>query len=250
MGRTAVASRRVITRTAVSARDAGSLMAGLIDWWNFEEATGYRWGVKSTRMDTAGTVTSGAGLVGNGVVTASGNNYLQVPVSHATALHAGAGGFTTMLWVNLAAYSVNVTQYLVSRYGTNNREWLVYLPSATGGQVRLYASWDGTNTAWAGTAWPAPTTGAWHCVFAWWVPADRTIYLSVDNGTPATKAYDHDALWVTDNVPLTVGAFANAIQGTADNFATWNRALTAAERAWCYYGGRGRGAPWLQRRAA
>ena len=212
-----------------------TLLNGLDAWFSFDEASG-------NILDSSGNgythteqngVSRTAGKV-SGCSTFNGtNDYYNR--SGGTYPWDSSTDFTIAAWVRPRSSS------RISIISTTN--------NIQGINLELNATYDPRINVYAG-GWRRINLGintfsfnTWHCIIAWLDQAGRIVYISGDNGTPASTS-TFTTPTVATSAQCSIGGY-NGSQyfwnGEIDELAIWNRILTADERTEYYNSGNGIG---------
>jgi hypothetical protein len=195
-------------------------MNGLVAHWGFNDNLNDTLGVwNGEAVGTVGYVDGQAGF-GKALKLADAAGYVAIPGSEVPFQFAG-GSMSISGWFKVDAFDLSWQALIAKGEGTS---WRVARRDASGSIA--YAGGAGEPAATA----PAVNDGAWHH-FAAITDATSGTYLWID-GT----MYEHQtALPVLDagTLPVFIGENPGALnrrwKGELDEFAIWNRALTADE---------------------
>ena len=134
---------------------------------------------------------------------------------------------------------------VISKLGTNREFTLRVLPSG----VVQFLVFDSANVNYTLVSTTASITyGQWYYVEGWTDKVNRTAYVNINNGTPASATWpvgeNRDG---AGTAPLMLGARIDAggsvaeyWDGLIDEAVYYKRTLNAAERGWLYNNGNGR----------
>jgi hypothetical protein len=217
-----------------------SLLTNLLAHWKLDETAGARADAHgSADLTDNNTVGYATGKLGNAADFEDDNDeYLSRQVEDSAALKLGTdSAFTVAAWINIESDPVSGTGGIVS-FGSLSEGWSL-TKRTSGNAIRLY--WTGQTSSTTHQI-AAPATGVWALVMAWHDPVADKLYLQVNDGTPAEKAWSDGS----DDDPTSdfqIGAYATGhnfgFDGLIDEVSLWDRVLTDDERAGLYNSGAG-----------
>jgi hypothetical protein len=209
----------------------------MVGWWAMDETSGNRADSHSNGLTLTdnNTVTYATGKLGNAATFAAANTEYLSRSSEAN-LQMSTADIYFGVWVYTSCAST--CTIAAKGNGTTKYEYILMLSADQKPAFFIYNASDGN----AGVNWATSLTAStWYWVEAWTNKASSTIYINVNNGTPAS------ATWTgaRDNAstdPFLVGQrnSTNYYSGNIDDFVFYKRILTADERAWLYNSGSGR----------
>lgn len=195
----------------------------------------------------------------NGILTDSGGTKVQAHIgsgvqfasasterwTHADdALFEIADNDRTMaFWVNMTTKSADMV-IAAKNDGTNSDWQLLY--NQTADRFR-FAAWNGgVETTVNADNLGSPSTDTWYLIVIKHDPTANTISIQVNNGTANSTGFTGGT--DTDGAVFSLGARSDGslyFNGIIDDWAIWNRLLTAGELTTLYSNGNGIGYPFL-----
>lgn len=224
-----------ILAAARRAGGATGIKAGMISWYDLEEASGPRADAHGSRpLFPVGTVGRFAARNGFGSYAAAGG-YLQT---------SGSESFATGDFTIAGVFKSSQPQYgIISRNGpfaASDRQWLVALDNPSG-TFYFAVSTNGTSNAQIIAGPSGCDDDVLHDYFCWRDTAGDTINLQVDGGSVVSVAFDGGiTLYSASDPGITlhgIGAGTYVTGGGADSAGLWKRMLTPTERASLRNGG-------------
>ena len=214
------------------------IKAGLVAWYDLEEASGTRSDAHTNGLDLTenGTIGSATGKVGDAAdKTASGTDSLY----HADdALFDITGDMTIAGWINFSSSDDHFAIFSKWLGTGNQRSYILYKPSGLR-TIRFFASSDGSTTDLTLESGDR-AFDTWHFVTLKFVAGGTsTLYInnsSVDTGTAPSSI--HSGSSRMELISFNSGAISTR-SGLLDSVAIWNRALDASEITTLYNSGSG-----------
>lgn len=240
-----------ITLTEPSSESVDSLLSAdsdLAAGYNLDETSSTRFDITSNNQDLTPTNTPSyvAGKIGNALaLVKTSSQQVSKTVAPTDTLYIGDINFCISTWVQLTSKPAG-GMILASQYGTVfNRVWALYWDDSTDRFVFLVNNSASTQETISATNFGPPTVGVWYYILAWRDATSKTIYISVNNGTP--NSYTGAITLVASSAEsFRIGGW-NASGGGGDTF--WNgyvdqfyifrRLLTATEKSFIYSNGDG-----------
>ena len=212
-------------RRAFSAADTG-IKAGLVAWYDLEEASGTRSDAHGTLdLTENGTISSGTGQVGDAAKkTSTGTDSLYHVDDAAFDI---TGDMTIAGWINFTSGGDNFV--LAGKWlGTGNqRSYILYKPAASTA-MRFIASVDGSASSI--TLNGNSIANTWSFVVVKFVAGGTsTLYInnvSVDTGTAPSSIADTTSRF--ELFSFNAGSQSSRT-GLIDSLGIWNRALETSE---------------------
>lgn len=220
---------------------AASILSKLTSWWEMGEASGTRADSKGTNhLTVMGTVTTAAGVRGEGDVAAAFAGAGGLTVAHNSTLSVPSGGGAHCMfgWIYLTSNSG--VQYFFSKWD----DATTTAPGAEYMGALASSNYYGQNggSAYTNAFLAAPAAGAWHFYVMWRDPADGKLRLQLDNGTIAVSSTVSNP--TANTVQLIFGRdYANSykVTGRMQRWGWIKGAIpTADERTYLYNAGAGR----------
>lgn len=229
--------------TLSDAATANTLTYGLGAYFKLDEASGNR--VSSVGSFTAtetGTMEVESGKVGLAAGNSGGANRLNV--SDNAVFSVGANGICFAFWMRFDATGGNYTA--VSKMGAaGDDEYTIDYGSAGRFRFFAYGADDSGPTIGTANTFGAGSTGTFYFILAWYDPADKKLYISVNNGTADASAAIAPGIHGSGGQDFVIGssytgaAYTNNLNGFVDEIAVYNRLLTSDEKAALYNSGSG-----------
>jgi hypothetical protein len=227
-----------------SAASSSTLLTDLVSFWALDEASG------ATRADSHGsndltdnnTVGQGTGNVYANAADfdRSSSEYLDIADAAQSGLDI-TGDMTILAWVN--AESLTDYDTILSKWrNTGNDRAFVLSRYTAAGYWSFDLSSDGANRTQL-TLSNSPSTSTWYLIAAWHDGTANEMGMSINNGTPQTKA--HTGGIFNSSQPFYVGtsfyntAFLYCWDGLIGPVSIYNRVLTASEITSLYNSGNG-----------
>lgn len=221
----------ILTNCLHSAAAHAALSDGLRGYWTFNGTAADSSG-NGRNLSTFGSASFGSGLFGQALVLPGNNSSYAQQAANDTAFDLGSGDFTIQLWVKFT--SASREQTLIEKFtGSSGPGWTLTTPG--GNSLQFYA---GVTTL---TASAALTTGVWHTVV---VRRSGTAFTMYYDGSLVASNSSASAISASAN-PILIGKRNSgdgrdfSLNGTLDEVAVWNRALSAAEIGEVWNGGSG-----------
>lgn len=212
-------------------------ISSLTSCWTLNETTGTRSDSHAANHLTSTNASYDTGKQGN-AAKFTPNQYLSI-TDNASLSMGNNVDFTIGGWVNLTQLNALRTILSKGTGGANkNYEYLLEYDTTSG---KFYFS-IGNGTTYGEVVNTTPTTSTWYFLMAWYNSATDTMYLQVNNGTPASVTYTYGSY--DSSHSLTIGKLAGYnggyMNGLIDEMFLYKRVLTDAERSWLYNSGNGR----------
>lgn len=216
---------------------AVSLTSGLLGYWQFN-GNGFDASGNGNNVSLfGGAGYTGAGLFGQALnLDGVQGSYAQQPINN-TAFDLGSGDFTIQVWANLNSLSnvSGLNPVLIEKFsGASGPGWVFYVQQ--GSTIEFYS-----NGSLLLNPYESITLHVWHNYLVQRI--GNTLNLFFDGSLVATTSFS-GSLGASPN-PLLIGA-QNAedgrnftLDGSIDETAVWNRALSATEIASLWNGGTG-----------
>lgn len=216
----------------VPAASATPIWNGLIGLWNFN-GNGLDSSGHGNNLTLNGGATFGPGLFGQGLVLNGVKGTDGSMTSNNPAFNFGSGDFTMQVWVNFSA--TGFEQTLLEKFsGCCGPGWTLTTPG--GSDLQFFAGGAIVLNA------PASfSTNVWHQFVA--ERSGNMFYLFMDDNLVASGSSSNPLISTSD--PLLFGArdpgdFRNfTLNGTEDDVAIWDRALSTSEIAGLWNNGDG-----------
>jgi hypothetical protein len=226
----------------------GGLTRGLLGYYRLEETSGVRFNrgtygssLHLTDNNTVGTVTGKVAIQGNtgtaAFFTRGNSEYLSL--SSPSVLNPGDTDFSISTWFKIDPSLPNTNQNVFGLWGNAGSRAYKLFYNGANQNIYFYVSNNGTATQTIGNT--AVSTNTWY---------NLTVVHS-NGGTPSTTAYlNNSSIGTTGHtvfkvgvVPFILGGIAdgtNYYNGALDDFAFWNKTLTADEVSEVYNSGSGK----------
>jgi|GEM_PF-1975065 len=198
--------------------------AGLVGYWNLDEASG------AVANDSSGNGNHGA-LV-NSPVRASGasckfggclqftSGSRRVDIPYSASINTTTG-FTVAFWYRATSNSGSIA---AKPFGTGTlNTWQLEF---TGSSLSFTSSGGSTQNF---DSIAAPATGAWHFVTASWDGTSKKLYLNGTLRVTVARSISFDTRGLVIGGDYNSGSFVLPFLGFVDDVRLYNRALTAAE---------------------
>lgn len=222
---------------------ATGFFANLAAYWNLDEVSG-------TRADQSG---NGNNLAVSGTVgSLTGKIDLAADFTQAgylsitdNATFSITGSFTFVFGVYPDGFSA-IGRGLIGKWGTNDKEFAVYIGIAGNELLSFYVSADGTNENFVHDT-TGLTINQWAMVTVVYDDTDGLIKISTNAATFNTEVYNSGIF--DGSADFVVGADwqkngPNAFDGRIDEIGFWKRALTQEEVTTLYNAGLGKTYPF------
>lgn len=220
---------------------AGTLSAGLIAYWNLNEATGTRFdGVGTNNLVSFNSVTSAAGILSGAALYAAANSQiLQVTTSRSLELQGG--NFTFSTWI----FKTNTQGGTFISKDLEGVEFQFIDRSQVNAGLRFLIATSNGGTGDQVDHSINISTSTWYNVIGWY-SGNSHIGISVNLTTttfPTTvlinaATNDSDAFLAIGGLGANTGGGAREPwTGRIDETGYWNRVLTASERSDLYNSG-------------
>jgi len=221
-------------------RGGAGIKAGLVAWYDLEEASG-------TRSDAH---TNGLDLTENGTSIDSttgkvGDAAEKIVINTDSLYHADdalldiTGDMTIAGWMNFTSVSDNFAMFSKWTGSGNQRSYMVYKGSSST-VVNFIISTDGTNATYFTLSSGSLSVDTWYFVTAKFVAGGTsTLYInnsSVDSGTAPSSI--HSGSSRVEMFSFNTGGVTTR-QGLIDSVGVWDRALDASEITTLYNSGNG-----------
>jgi Concanavalin A-like lectin/glucanases superfamily len=219
-----------VADVGVDAADGGSIVAGLVAYYPFDETSG------TTSVDASGNghtatmlgATFSSGLLGNAATMNGTNQYVSLP----TGIVSGLTSFSIATWVRLTTSPPYTFPF---DFGTGTTAYMFLTPNSSAGTLRFGITTSGNANEQVVNA-PALPTGNWQhvCITLTFGASNSTSVLYVNGGQVGQNAA----------MTLTPNSLGNTTQnwigrsefpadpylnGQIDNFRIYSRALSALE---------------------
>jgi hypothetical protein len=219
-----------VADVGVDAADGGSIVAGLVAYYPFDETSG------TTSVDASGNghtatmlgATFSSGLLGNAATMNGTNQYVSLP----TGIVSGLTSFSIATWVRLTTSPPYTFPF---DFGTGTTAYMFLTPNSTAGTLRFGITTSGNANEQVINAL-ALATGNWQhvCITLTFGASNSTSVLYVNGGQVGQNAA----------TTLTPNSLGNTTQnwigrsefpadpylnGQIDNFRIYSRALSALE---------------------
>jgi hypothetical protein len=241
---TSTANVQCACAAATASTPASSLLTGLTHYWKFGES-GSPWSdsVGTRTMTATGSVSSVAGISGNGISATGSANY----VSNTSALTTDVSTDVRTLsaWVMVDKSAVNYTASIISVGTSQYGNIFTQSINAYAGDLIdfFWYQSDGTGISARIPGASVPTLTWFHVVA--WLDVDGYVRASINGGTPVVSSTTHDGSFRAINgagpsVRIPAGSVAGVGPIGVDEVGLWSRVLTADERATLYNAGVGK----------
>ena len=214
---------------------------GLVAYWSFDSVSGNT--VEDTFGDNDGTAVGEPlfgteyGVNGDGVRLVAAETQ-SITVTHDDSLNFTASSFSISAWFNTS--TTGVRQFIASKRDENTGDGGYSLRVNEDSKIRAGVGRGGNNTFFSTIGTYAD--GQWHHVVFVGSRDANAMYLYVNgvldatSGAWSTRPMDTTNNFTIGNEPDSVGFF----NGSLDEIAIWNRALTDDEVSEIYNDGKGR----------
>lgn len=214
---------------------AFDLKAGLVAWWDLEEAS-------STRVDSHGSyhlsptdpsLGRALALVGYGSDAPSTRILTRI-----SSPNLATGDFTIAGVFKTTASNSGIISRQNSTGVATERQYLVTLE---GGVLKVGISTNGNSNAVVTSTGTGLNDGNLHRYIAWRDTTANTLNIEVDNGTVASSSFTGSTALYSATDPglflhgIGSGTYANG--SVLDEIGIWTRMLSADERSWLHNGG-------------
>jgi hypothetical protein len=176
--------------------------------------------------DPSGKVGAAKSLSGTNVITVSDHSNFDFPAN---------SSFSVECWVKFSDPDFGAPQVIIGKRdaSASGSYWFLGIENATGKAVFELQGSEGVYKEIKSTS--GLSTGSWHQIIGVRDEATNTNKLFVDGVLAAMTVYDYSGNF-SSNGSILIGAFANSsgvpayfLQGSVDETAIYNRALTQAE---------------------
>lgn len=183
------------------------------------------------------TVTQGVGKIGNAAqFTPTNSEYLSR--ANNALLQPSGGAMTIEAWINLD--NVSGTKAIYNKDGVSSNRGFALM--VEGQSARIYA-WDSVSGF---TSVIHPTNmnaGNWYQIIAWFDPADKKAWITLNLGTPASSTALTNGIISNGTAAVEIGGRGTNndayFAGRIDMVRFWQRMLTSDERTALYNSGVG-----------
>lgn len=218
-----------------------TLLDSLVSYWKLDEASGDAVDAHgSNTLTDTNTVTSAAGIIGNGRDFEVGNSEYFTIASNAS-LQTGDIDFTWAAWVKLE--SIPATHMGIMSQDGDAQRGPILFHRTTFNRFTFNVRRAGADVICMADNLGAPSAGVWYHVVGWHDAAADQTGIAINAGTPNTTATGGalDAVVTADfRIGSRVLAASPAyMDGIIDEAGFWKRVLTSDERVKLYNGGRG-----------
>lgn len=211
----------------------------LISCWSMDETSGTRddsYGSNDLADNNTVGYTS-SGKIGNAAYfIASNSEYLSI--SDNASLSMGDIDFTFAAWAYFSDF--NSYRPILSKWisSSNNREY-IFEYNSVAPDFTLHLSNNGTSSSYVPSGY-SPSINTWYYIIGWYDKTADKIYISINNGTPASASYSSGAY--NGTAPFYVGRLDSAgyMNGYIDEMVVYKQLLSDDERTWLYNSGNGR----------
>jgi hypothetical protein len=230
-----------------------ALRQGLVAYWPLNETapsgdvTAIDNSGRNNDLTSNNTVPSGTGKVGNGRVFASANSEYLGRASNSD-LQFGDGNWSLSFWYFPTAAdppSGSIFQHVIGKDQSGGRE--LGIRSVTGASNRIQAFVFHTDETFVelnqlNQTYPLYVNQWWHCVVT---HNNGALALWMNGSTAATGSRAAGKTFAATSTQFNIGRrsfaspFFDFYDGTVDEVAKWNRAITSSEIAELYNSGNG-----------
>ena len=143
----------------------------------------------------------------------------------------GTGDFTITFWVNVASYANTYNAIFDFRYSGNSSNPAFFISQNAGYQYYLYMN------AFAHNYTSSPNTGQWYMGAVVRNGSNITVYLDGTPVTTGTNTYSVQTPTSGIKVGHHYSSSNNSLHGNIDEFAIWDKALSASQISQIYNNG-------------
>jgi hypothetical protein len=211
----------------------------LISCWSMDETSGTRddaYGSNDLSDNNTVGYTSSGKISNAAYFIASNSEYLSI--SDNASLSMGDIDFTFAAWAYFSDF--NSYRPILSKWisSSSNREYILEYNSAAP-DFTFHISNNGTSSSYVPAGY-SPSINTWYYIIGWYDKTADKIYLSINNGTPASASYSSGAY--NGTAPFYVGRVDSAgyMNGYIDEVVVYKQLLSDDERTWLYNSGNGR----------
>ena len=219
-----------------------TLRTNLVSWWSLNEANG-------TRLDSHGT----NHLTVSGSVAVAAANFQKITLGGAAdfsggklikaaphGLHSGDRNFTVAGWIWMDTKSANRTFACVATDAVTpgSQDWRLQY-NAVSDRFRMYVNSSSGNWSATANTFGIPNTSNWYLLVAYHDNTNNLIGISVNGGAFETGTGPTTNNNIGAEFALGMAGSSEPHDGKMDEFAFWDRLLTASEVAQLYNNGSG-----------
>jgi hypothetical protein len=218
---------------------------GLAMLYTLDEEKGDRrdWTMRGNMIEDNNSVSFGSGVMGSAASFNGSSNYLNntEPPNDILFqdLSGGSTDWTMAIWANPAALTSDAG--LFGNYGGVGNGGVLIEYDQSQDRYRIRAD-DGTGT-WSVDAdnFGSVSTGTFNFIVAQYDASEKTLFISVDNGTKDSGLHTNNLTDGTGDLEVGVNSPGlNYWNGSLDQPMVWWRMISDSEIAWHYNSGSGR----------